>query len=102
MMWAPYATTQSQWLANKIIQGFFAAPIEALCEISIADIYFSHERGTYMGAYSLFLFGSNFIAPIIAGFIDDGQGWKWVLYWSAIIPGIGFVICFFFMEETNF
>jgi MFS family permease len=55
-----------------------------------------------MGAYSLFLFGSNFIAPIIAGFIDDGQGWKWVLYWSAIIPGIGFVICFFFMEETNF
>jgi MFS family permease len=55
-----------------------------------------------MGAYSLFLFGSNFIAPIIAGFIDDGQGWQWVLYWSAIIPGIGFIICFFFMEETNF
>lgn len=101
-MWAPYATTESQWLANKIIQGFFAAPIEALCEISIADIYFSHERGTYMGAYSLFLFGSNFVAPIISGFINDGQGWQWVLYWSAIIPGIGFIVCFFLMEETNF
>jgi hypothetical protein len=52
MIWAPYTRTSSQWLANKIIQGFFQAPIEALCEISIADIYYAHERGTYMGGMS--------------------------------------------------
>lgn len=32
-----------------------------------------------MGVYALFLTGSNFVAPLIAGFINDGQGWKWVL-----------------------
>lgn len=32
-----------------------------------------------MAIYALFLAGSNFFAPIIAGFISDGQGWKWVL-----------------------
>lgn len=110
MVWAPYATTSSQWIANKVLEGFFGAPIESLCEISIADVvclilvetaegrfiliwpyfllctnidmtaqWFTHERGTYMGYYALFLCGSNFLAPVIAGFINDGQGWEWVL-----------------------
>ncbi len=52
--------------------------------------------------YALLLAGSNFFAPIIAGFIADGQGWQWVLYWCAIFCGMGFVFLFFFMEETNY
>jgi MFS family permease len=101
-VWAPYTTTNGQWIANKILQGFFGAPIESLCEISVTDIYFTHERGFYMAIYGLFLAGSNFFAPIIAGFIANGQGWKWVLYWSAIFNAIGFVYLFFLMEETNY
>ena len=50
----------------------------------------------------MLLAGSNFFAPIIAGFIADGQGWQWVLYWCAIFCAIGFVFLFFFMEETNY
>ncbi|KAK5194043.1 hypothetical protein LTR47_005365 [Exophiala xenobiotica] len=101
-VWAPYTTTNGQWIANKILQGFFGAPIESLCEISVTDIYFTHERGFYMAIYGLFLAGSNFFAPIIAGFIANGQGWQWVLYWAAIFNGVGFIYCFFLMEETNY
>ncbi|KAF2090790.1 MFS general substrate transporter [Saccharata proteae CBS 121410] len=101
-IWAPYTKSNGQWIANKILQGFFGAPIESLCEISITDIYFTHERGTYIGLYALLLAGSNFLAPIFAGFINDGQGWRWVLYWCAIFCAIGFVFLFFFMEETNY
>ncbi|KAK4542452.1 hypothetical protein LTR36_006704 [Oleoguttula mirabilis] len=101
-VWAPYTTSNSQWIANKVLQGFFGAPIESLCEISVTDIYFQHERGTYIALYALLLAGSNFFAPVIAGFIADGQGWKWVLYWCAIFCAIGFVFLFFFMEETNY
>ena len=83
------------WIANKILQGFFGAPIESLCEISVTDIvylarlmpitrltssqYFTHERGTYIALYGLLLAGSSFLAPVFAGFINDGQGWQWVL-----------------------
>ncbi|KIV92420.1 hypothetical protein PV10_03720 [Exophiala mesophila] len=102
MIWAPYCLTRGQWIANKCLQGFFGAIIESLCEISVADVFFTHERGTYVGLYALFLAGSNFFAPIISGFINDGQGWKWVLHWCAIFNGVGFIILFFFMEETNF
>lgn len=44
----------------------------------------------------------TFLAPILAGFINDGQGWRWVMYWCAIFLAIGFVFCFFLMEETNY
>lgn len=47
--------------------------------------YFTHERGTHMGVYALFLAGSNFFAPLISGFINDGQGWQWVLVsWTSL------------------
>ena len=102
MIWVPYTKSNGQWIASKVLQGFFGAPIESLCEISVTDIYFTHERGTYMALYALFLAGSNFLAPILAGFINDGQGWRWVLYWCSIFCAIGFAFLFFLMEETNY
>ena len=38
-----------------------------------------HERGAYIALYGFFLIGSNFLANVFAGFINTGQGWKWVL-----------------------
>ncbi|MCJ1267223.1 hypothetical protein MMC22_007108 [Lobaria immixta] len=102
MIWVPYTKTNGQWIASKLLQGFFGAPIESLCEISVTDVYFTHERGSYMALYGFFLGGSSFLAPILAGFINQGQGWKWVLYWCAILCAVGSVFLFFFMEETNY
>lgn len=50
----------------------------------------------------MMLGGSSFFASVIAGFIGDGQGWQWVLYWCAIFNAIAFVILFFFFEETMY
>ncbi|KAM0801443.1 major facilitator superfamily domain-containing protein [Usnea florida] len=104
LIWVPYTNTNGQWIASKLLQGFFGAPLESLCEISLTDIayYFMHERGTYIALYGFFLIGSNFLANVFAGFINTGQGWKWVLYWCAILTGLSFVLLFFFMEETNY
>ena len=40
MIWVPYTNTNGQWIASKLLQGFFGAPIESLCEISVADIVY--------------------------------------------------------------
>lgn len=101
-VWAPYCRTQGQWYARSVLFGFFAAPIEALPELSVTDLYFTHERGTYMGLYAFSLVGSNFLAPIICGFINDGQGWRWVFFWPAIFCGVAAILLFFLMEETNY
>lgn len=68
----------------------------------MSDIYFSHERGTYMGVYAFVLAGSNFFAPIICGFINEKVGYKWVFYIPSIFCGLAFIFLFFFMEETNY
>ncbi|KAJ5291086.1 hypothetical protein N7478_000337 [Penicillium angulare] len=101
-MWGPYAKTQGQWIARCVLQGFFTAPIEALPEITVTDVYFTHERGTYMGLYAFFLAGSNYFAPVICGFIAQYQGWRWVFYWPSVFCGIAMIFLFFFMEETNY
>lgn len=101
-MWGPYASSNGQWIAKNVLCGFFASPIEALPEISVADVFFTHERGTYMGVYAFVLAGSNFFAPIICGFINEYQGWRWVFYYPSIFLGAAWVFLFFFMEETNY
>ncbi|KAL3426895.1 major facilitator superfamily transporter [Phlyctema vagabunda] len=99
---APLCTTNGPYLANKILQGFFGAPVESLCEISMTDIWFAHERPLYLAIYGLSLAFSGKFAPVFAAFINTGQGWKWTLWWCAIGMGIAFVYCFFLMEETNY
>jgi MFS family permease len=78
-VWAAYSKTNGTWIAHRRLIGFFGVPIEALCEISVADIFFAHERGTFMGMYMFFLLNSNFLATIIGGFISDRQRRRWVL-----------------------
>ncbi|KAH9885935.1 putative MFS transporter [Xylariomycetidae sp. FL2044] len=101
-VWGPYARGSGQWVAKSVLTGFFAAPIEALPETTIADLFFAHERATYMGWYAWALAGSNFFAPVICGFINDAMGYRWVFYFPAIFCGATWVFLFLFMEETNY
>lgn len=102
MLWAPHARTNAQWIGNKILQGLCAAPASALGEITVADVYFTHERGRFIAIYGTSIVGGVYVSPIIFGFVEVGQSWQWVFYWMAIFSGIAFLICFFLMEETNF
>lgn len=97
-----HVKSDGEWIARCIVTGFFVAPVEALPEISVTDVYFTHERGFYMGFYAFSLAGSNYFAPIISGFISEGQGWQWVFYWPAIFLACTLVFLFLFMEETNY
>ena len=71
---APLCTTNGPYLANKILQGFFGAPVESLCEISMMDIWFAHERPLYLAVYGLSLAASGKFAPVFAAFIGAGNG----------------------------
>ncbi|KAF2872796.1 putative MFS transporter [Massariosphaeria phaeospora] len=101
-IWSAYVKSNGEWLANRILMGFFIAPIEALPEISVTDVYFTHQRGLHMATYAFTLAGSNYFTPVICGFISEYQGWRWVFYWPAIFLAVVFVFLFLFMEETNY
>ncbi|KAL1601975.1 hypothetical protein SLS59_005141 [Nothophoma quercina] len=101
-LWSPYVTSNGEWIARSILLGFFGGPYDALPEVSIADIYFTHQRGTGLSIYAFCALASNYFAPIISGFISERQGWEWVFYWPAVFTGTTFIFLFFFMEETNY
>ncbi|KAK2738455.1 hypothetical protein FQN57_007046 [Myotisia sp. PD_48] len=100
MVWTAYSTSYGEWYAHRILLGLIVSPIESLPEVSIPDVWFAHERGRWMGGYVLFLFGSNFISPLIAGWFNDAYGWRWTMHFGAIISATSFVIIFFTMEDT--
>lgn len=102
LVWTGYSSTAGDWYAHRIIIGIAGAPIESLPEISIADLFFAHERGTWMSSYVLVLFESNFIAPLIAGWLNDAIGWRWTMYFGASVGAAAFVILLFGMEETMY
>lgn len=76
VIWSAYSTSKGEWYAHRIILGIFASPIESLPEVTVPDLFFAHDRGTFMGIYAFLLFGSNFLAPFFAGWIDVGAGWS--------------------------
>ncbi|KIW72564.1 hypothetical protein PV04_00746 [Phialophora macrospora] len=100
--WTAWIDSYGPWAAARCLYGFVCAPVEVLPEICIPDIFFAHERGGYIGIYMMVLCGSNFIAPLIAGFMNDAYGWHWVQHWAAILLGANLVLSFFLQEETLF
>jgi MFS family permease len=102
MVWSAFSKSAGEWYAHRIIIGILASPVESLPEVTVPDLFFAHDRGTFMGIYAFLLFGSNFLAPFFAGFINDGVGWRWVMHFGSIVLAVTAVILFFFMEETMY
>jgi MFS family permease len=102
MVWTAYSRSSGEWYAHRILLGFFVAPIEALPEVSIPDVFFAHERGSWMALYVFVLFGSNFLAPLVAGFFSQAFGWRWTMHFGSMVAAVTFLILLLFMEETMY
>ncbi|KAG9656296.1 MFS general substrate transporter, partial [Aureobasidium melanogenum] len=100
MAWTAYSSSAGEWFAHRVLVGIVVSPIESLCEVTVFDLFFAHNRGTYMGIYVFTLFGSNFLAPLVAGWFNDAYGWRWTMNLGTIICGVVFIVMFFSMEET--
>jgi MFS family permease len=102
MVWTAYSSSSPEWFAHRVLLGIVVSPIESLCEVTVLDLYFAHNRGTYMGLYVFILFGSNFLAPLVAGWFNDAYGWRWTMHFGAIVCAVAYLFIFFFMEETMY
>lgn len=93
-------TAGSIW--NQLFVGMSEACAEAQVQLSITDIFFQHQLGTTIGTYILATSIGTFVGPLVAGFIADNIGWRWVA-WVAVIVSVGlFIIFFFTFEETYY
>ena len=59
-----------------------------------------HERGFYMGIFTLFLTNGPHVAPLMGGFIAQYIGWEWCFRIPGFIQLGSFVITLFCLPET--
>ncbi|KAK7432214.1 hypothetical protein QQZ08_001159 [Neonectria magnoliae] len=101
-LWSAYVKTKGEFYANRIILGVVSSPMETLIEVVIGDVFFTHDRGFYMGLYCWTLWGAAFLAPVASGFVADALGWRWIQYIMTIIGAFTTILTFFFFEETMY
>ncbi|UKZ76817.1 hypothetical protein TrVFT333_004531 [Trichoderma virens FT-333] len=101
-LWTAYVQTRGAFFANRILLGIVASPQETLIEVIIGDLFFTHDRGFFMGAYSWTLWCGAFLTPVASGYVAQDLGWRWIQYILTFIGAGVTIVTFFFFEETMF
>lgn len=93
-------------VADIVLVNVFACLVGALAEVlvqmTVADLFFVHERGLMNTIYIWVQLVGADVAPLVAGYITGSQGWRWVWWWVAIFFGVTFLLLVFLYEETTF
>ncbi|KAL6697017.1 MFS general substrate transporter [Trichoderma pleuroticola] len=87
-------------IALRCLNGFFGCVPLGLGSASVCDMYFAHERGLYMGVYTISFLTGGHIAPLIGGYIEKNLSWHWCFYVPAIITGGVLIIFILTVPET--
>ncbi|KAL4874498.1 MFS transporter [Aspergillus karnatakaensis] len=75
-IWSARASSFGSLLASRIIAAWFAGSAECVAPVTIADIFFLHERGKMTAMYSAALSNGAAIGPLVAGLMSISQDWR--------------------------
>ncbi|CAL5871014.1 uncharacterized protein PFLUO_LOCUS5256 [Penicillium psychrofluorescens] len=101
-VWTAKMKSVAGLLLINAISNLVAALAETMVQMTVADVYFVHQRGLMNSIYLVMLTMGVSIAPIAAGYITIFESWRWVWWWVAIFFGAGFLAFLFLYEETKF
>lgn len=76
-IWQAKMQTVGDLYGSNLISGLAGAISETICQMTIADMYFVHQRGTANGVFIVMVNIGAFLSPVAAGFSAQNQGWRW-------------------------
>ncbi|CAK9783837.1 MFS general substrate transporter [Cutaneotrichosporon oleaginosum] len=101
-VWEAVAKSYGSFLASRILTGVPTAINETMMVQVIADMFFIHERGRWMGVYFKAYFFGLFIGPIMSGNMAQLYGWR-TFWWLCVAFGVFNTINLIFVfPETRF
>ncbi|OJJ94770.1 hypothetical protein ASPACDRAFT_1883858 [Aspergillus aculeatus ATCC 16872] len=101
-IWSARIQTVGDLMAVNVIQCFFASLAETIVQMTIADLFFVHQRGRMNALYVWTWLLATYLGILVAGFVADGLGWRWIWWLNAIICGVTIFVVAFGYEETKF
>lgn len=101
-VWSAKIQTVPDLLLVNFFTCLFGGLAEVIVQMTIADVFFIHERGTMNSIYIwTFQIGAS-MGALVAGYITIAQGWRWLWWWNVIIFGACIFIFSFGYEETKY
>ncbi|TQN69422.1 putative MFS-type transporter [Colletotrichum shisoi] len=101
-IWLIFDHTYGGFLAGRILMGFGAGAAETIAPISIADVFYLHERGTIMALYTAFLSAGVGFGLVISGLVTINHDWRVIYQVSAALVGAVLLLAFFTFPETAY
>ncbi|KAM0487387.1 hypothetical protein ACHAP7_001900 [Fusarium lateritium] len=100
--WSGYMNSVEEMYITNFLSGLACSVNETISEITIADLFFVHQRGTANGLYIIAVMLGQFVCPSIVGVQAEAQNWRWTYYTTGIVLSVLFLLFVFFFEETKF
>lgn len=101
-IWSAKLQTVPDLLLINFFTCLFGGLSEVIVQMTIADVFFIHERGTMNSIYIwTFQIGAS-MGALVAGYITVAQGWRWLWWWNVIIFGACIFLFGFGYEETKY
>ncbi|KAK7719448.1 hypothetical protein SLS63_010086 [Diaporthe eres] len=94
------AATWSGVLVARFFVGVGTSAGMGIGAACVADMFFMHERGRFMGVYTVFVTNGAHVAGMIGGPIAKYLGWRWCFWIPAIILGSAWVLLLVALPET--
>ncbi|OQV08089.1 hypothetical protein CLAIMM_12411 [Cladophialophora immunda] len=102
-IWCAVANTYGSMLGARIIQGLGASASEVLAPAVVADLFFVHERGLWVGVAMFNITLGSSLGGIFAGLVANANSnWRWVFWMNTVLTGVCFLVAALFSPETNF
>ena len=74
------ATTMTQLIVFRAIQGFGAGAVIPLSMTIVGELYSLHERARTQALFSGVWGVASIAGPLVGGYITDALSWRWVFY----------------------
>ena len=101
-IWQALAKDTGSFFGARALIGIGGAVSESVMVQVIADIFFLHERGLWMGVYFASYFVGTFIGPIIAGNLAQYVGWRSFFWLCTGLSAINLVSLACSFPETKY
>jgi EmrB/QacA subfamily drug resistance transporter len=86
------ATTMTQLVVFRAVQGIGAGGLFPLSLAVIGNIVPPRDRGRWQGLIGAVFAASSIIGPAIGGFIVDNASWRWVFLVNLPVGGLALVV----------
>ncbi|KAH6976858.1 major facilitator superfamily domain-containing protein [Ilyonectria destructans] len=99
-IWQARMRTLGDLYGFNIVSGLAGSITETICALTIADLFFVHQRGSRTNILTIMICTGTYLAPVAAGYSAASQGWRWIWWWSSILAGVTLLLFAFCYEET--